>query len=219
MRYLLLVCFAGAALGQGTETKPKADDYEVHAQAPNAAIGAEFTVHSFSRGEQSFLAEDYLVVEVALFPPKGETIEVGNAQFALRINGRKQLLQPQPPTMVVASLEHPEWEQPGAHTEVGASAGNIGGVMGVPPRNTNPFPGSPPPAGTRPPPVEIPKDNPSGLPKEPPVKVGELLLATALVEGPHHAATSGFLYFPFRGKIGSIKTLELIYQDAVLKLR
>jgi hypothetical protein len=46
-----------------------------------------------------------------------------------------------------------------------------------------------------------------------------LLTETALVEGPHHSAISGFLYFPFGGKVKSIKTLELLYQDAVLKLR
>ena len=42
---------------------------------------------------------------------------------------------------------------------------------------------------------------------------------TALEEGPHHTATSGFLYFPYRGKTNAIKTLELVYGDVVLKLR
>ena len=206
--------------GQGTETKPKVEDYEVHAQAQNAAIGAEFMVHSFSRGEQNFLAKDYLVVEVAVFPPKRETLVVQNANFSLRINGRKESLQAQPPTMVAAALQHPEWEQPsGARPEVGAGVGNIGVVMGGPPRNNNPFPGSQPPGSQLPPRVEIPKDNPGGLPKEPPVTADELLIETALVEGPHHAAVSGFLYFPFQGKISSIKSLELLYRNAVLKLR
>jgi hypothetical protein len=66
--------------------------------------------------------------------------------------------------------------------------------------------------------VEVPRDNPAGVRKEP-VKADALLIETALVEGPHHSAISGFLYFPFRGKIGSIKSLELLYLDAVLKLR
>jgi hypothetical protein len=219
VRYLLPLCCAGLLLGQGTEPKPKPEDYEVHAQARNAAIGAEFMVHSFSRGEQAFLAKDYLVVEVALFPPKGQTIDAQNASFSLRINGKKELLQPHPASMVAAELQHPEWQQPtGVRPEVGAGAGNIGVTMGGPPRNTNPFPGSQPPGSQLPPRVEVPRDNPTGMQKEP-VKADVLLTETALVEGPHHSAISGFLYFPFGGKVKSIKTLELLYQDAVLKLR
>jgi hypothetical protein len=220
MRYLILICFAGSMFGQGTETKRKPDDYEAHGQAGSAAIGAEFTVHSFSRGEQSYIAQDYLVVEVALFPAKGETLAVENGSFQLRLNGKKQLLQPQPATMVAADLQHPEWQQPGGvRPEIGGSLGNVGVIMGGPPRNNSPFPGSNPPGSQAPQPVPIPKDNPSGLQKEPPVKAEELVVQTALVEGPHHAAFSGFLYFPFKGKISSIKSLELLYEDAVLKLR
>jgi hypothetical protein len=94
--------------------------------------------------------------------------------------------------------------------------GNIGVVINPPQANPNPFPGSR--TSGPPPPVEIPKDNPSGVTKEQ-VDPGRLLLATALEEGQHHAPISGFLYFPFRGNVKSIKTLELQYQDTVLKLR
>src|ERR1035437_9956469 len=106
MRYCLLFCCAALAFGQGTDTKKKAEDYEVHAQAKSAAIGAEYMVHSFSRGEQSFIAQDYLVVEVALFPPKDTNITARNG---LRINGKKQGLLPQAPQMVSAAMQHPEW--------------------------------------------------------------------------------------------------------------
>src|SRR5271157_4221493 len=116
MRYWLLL-FSAAAFGQGTEAKPKAEDYEAHASTRTAAIGAEYMVHSFSRGDKAFLAKDYLVVEVALFPPKGETIEVRNSDFELRINGRKALVTPDAVSMVAASLQHPEWEQPGPNGE------------------------------------------------------------------------------------------------------
>jgi hypothetical protein len=55
--------------------------------------------------------------------------------------------------------------------------------------------------------------------KAEPVDPYKLLMETALEEGQHHAPISGFLYFHFRGNIKSIKTLELVYQDTVLKLR
>lgn len=218
MRYGLLLFCAGAAFGQGTEPKAKAEDYEVHASTPTAAIGAEYLVHSFSRGDQAFLAKNYLVVEVALFPPKDATIQVRNSDFSLRINGKKAPLLPEAVSMVAGSLQHPEWEQPGPYGEIDASTGNAGVVIGGPPRNPNPFPGSNPPGSQLPPRVEVPKDNPSGVEKEH-VKAEVVAVETALVEGPHHAAFSGFLYFPYRGKGSSVKTAELQYQDAVLKLK
>jgi hypothetical protein len=220
MRYLLLLCSAGLLSGQGSDPKRSAEDYEVHAQAKDAAIGAEFTVHSFSRGEAMFVVQDFLVLEVAIFPPKGATLEIHNTDFVLRINGRKQLLEAAAPTLVVADRQHPEWRQPDPTVQASAGINNTGVTIGGPPVNRNPFPGSQTPGtGTRTyPPVEIPRDNPSGVQKEP-VDAAELLLQTALVEGPHHSATSGFLYFPFRGKVSSIKTLELLYRDGELKLR
>jgi hypothetical protein len=218
MRYWLLLLPAAAAFGQGTEPKPKAEDYEVHAGTRTAAIGAEYMVHSFSRGDKAFLAKDYLVVEVALFPPKGETIEVQNSDFSLRINGRKAMLLPEAVSMVAGSLQHPEWEQPKPTGEIDAGAGNAGVILGGPPRNPNPFPGSNPPGSQLPPRVPVPQDNPGGVEKEQ-VKAEVIAVETALVEGPHHAAFSGFLYFAYRGKPSSVKTLELLYRDAVLKLK
>jgi hypothetical protein len=219
MRYLLLFCCASLLAAQGTETKRTAEEYEVHTQAKNFAIGAEFTVHSFSRGEEMYLAKDFLVVEVAIYPAKGETFEIHDSDFTLRINGR-QLLYDAPPDLVVAARQHPEWKPPkdGLTAQAGGSIGNAGATIGTAPVNANPFPGSQRPGTPQYPPVDIPRDNPSGIEKEP-VDAGELLRQTALVEGPHHAAVSGFLYFPHRGKIGAIKTLELLYRDAVLKLR
>ena len=220
MRYLLLLCCAGLIFGQGTETKPKVEDYQVHGQVNSGAIGAEFMVRSYSRGEQVFIAKDYLVVEAAIFPPKGTTFDLQHNDFCLRINGKKELLEAVAPTMVLSDMQHPEMkpENGGLHAQAGGSLGNAGVVFGGPPVNNNPFPGGLPPQNRLPPPVEIPRDNPSGVTKEP-LNPAEVLLWTALVDGPHQAVTSGFLFFPFRGRVTSIKTLELLYQDAVLKLR
>jgi hypothetical protein len=225
MRYLLLLCCSSLIFGRGTETKAKVEDYEVHVQAKDVAIGAEFMVHSYSRGEQVFIAKDFLVVEVAIFPPKGTTVEVGNGDFALRMNGKKELLDAVPPTAVLSYMQHPEWnpEREGPHATAGAGAGNIGVMVGGPPVNPNPYPGTQMPSGapipnSPYPPVDIPRDNPGGV-KITPADPAQLLLQTALEEGRHHAPVSGFLFFRYRGKIGAIKSLELVYQDAVLKLR
>src|SRR5579872_2770761 len=104
-----ILSLATVAFAQpGTEPKPSAADYPVHAMDGETGIGAEYTVHSFSHGEAYYIAKDYLVVEVALFPAAGKTIDVHAIEFSLRINGRKQALIPGSPEMVAASLSHPE---------------------------------------------------------------------------------------------------------------
>ena len=220
MRFLLLLCAAGLVFAQGTETKGKAEEYDVHGPLKAGQIGAEYMVHSYSRGEQMFIAKDYLVVEVAIFPTKGTQFEVAHTDFSLRINGKKEVLLAVAPTMVATDMEHPENkpQRDGPHLEAGGGIGDIGVSTGGPPVNPNPFPGSKKP-GTPPyPPVEIPRDNPGGATKEP-LNPIEVLMTTALVEGPHRGPTSGFLYFPYRHKMSSLKSLELVYGDAVLKLK
>jgi hypothetical protein len=218
MRYLLLICCCLSLVFGGTETKPKVEDYEVRGQAGNLAIGAEYTVHSYGRGEQMFIAKDYLVVEVALFPPKGATFEVGLGDFALRINGKTELLA-SAPNFVVADMHHPEFQTaPWAQASGGVDGHDV--IIGGPPQD-HPFPGSTVPTSPQPqprPPLEIPKDNPSGVKAEP-VDPYKLLMETALEGGQHHAPVSGFLYFHSRGNLKSIKTLELVYQGAALKLQ
>jgi hypothetical protein len=224
MRYTVCLCaflcaflFAAApASAQGTTLKATPAEYPVHANAGSVVVGAEFMVHSFSQGEQTFIAQDYLVVEVALFPEKGESIDVNPGQFSLRVNGRKIALMPQVPAMVAASLNHSEWQQrPGGTADIGM--GNAGVGIGHP-RQTSPFPGAPPESRLPRPPRAPDGDNPGGVEKEQ-VKPEELVVRTALPEGVHRGAVSGFLYFAYKGKTGSIKSLELLYEGAVLKLR
>jgi hypothetical protein len=214
--FLYFLYAAALAFAQGTTAKPTPGEYPVHGNAGSIAVGAEFMVHSFSQGEQTFIAQDYLVVEVALFPPKGESVDVEPGKFSLRINGQKIALMPQAPAMVAASLNHREWQQrPGATADIGM--GGVGVGLGHP-RQTSPFPGTPPESRLPRPPHAPDADLPSGVEKEQ-VKPEELVVQTALPEGVHRGAVSGFLYFAYKGKTSSIKSLELQYEGAVLKLR
>jgi hypothetical protein len=216
MRCILFLWAAALAFAQGTTPKPTPAEYPVHAEAGSIALGAEFMVHSFSQGEQTFIAQDYLVVDVALFPPKGEIVSVEPGKFSLRINGRRIALMPQAPSMVAASLNHREWQdRPGATADAGI--GGVGVGLGHP-RQTAPFPGAPPEQRLPRSPRAPDADNPSGVEKEQ-VKPEELLVQAALPEGVHRGAVSGFLYFAHKGKTSSIKSLELLYEGAVLKLR
>ena len=218
LRWLLFLGFAALAFAQGTTPKPNAEAYDVHAQAGKLALGAEFMVHSFGAGEQTFIAEDYLVVEVALFAPKGESVDVEPGKFALRFNGKKTVLFAQSPSMVAASLNHPEWRYQqgrGATADLGVGGVNVG--LGHP-GQTSPFPGAP--QSRLPAPPRAPDAGaPGGLDPKEPVKPEEVLVQTALPAGVHKSPVSGFLFFAWRGKTSSIKTLELLWNDTVLKLR
>jgi hypothetical protein len=210
MRCLPFFLLTVAAFGQ-TEHKPKPEDYPAHTQASvlgkTVGLGAEFMVHSFSAGEDSYIAPAFLVVEVALYPEKGGTLQVSPTQFTLRINGKKQPLIAQPPGLVASSLSHPEGNQR-PRFQLGGGMGGIGAGTGQPRPNT--MPGQDP--------QQMPRDN-SGEERRPRVKPEELVVKTALPQGEFKGPVSGFLYFSYKGKAGSIKSLELLYEDAVIKLR
>ncbi len=192
MRPLLLLGLAGAVFAQGTTPKAKPEDYPAHAQARSAALGAEFMVHSFSGGEQTYVARGFLVVEVALYPPHGQNVDVHSGNFVMYINGRKQELLPQPPSLVAASIAHPDWNST-RHVEANAGAGPV--------------------SVGRPMPAQVPHAQTTQSKPE------QVLIETALPQGEHHAPVSGFLFFAYSGRVQAIKSLELRYEDAILRLR
>ena len=202
---------------EGTPPKPSAGEYPAHATSGNLAIGAEYMVHSFGSGEQMYLAENYLVVEVALFPPKGEGITAGAAGFTLRVNG-KALLYAQNPQMVAANLNRRDYNSPrGPTADLGMGGVNIG--LGYP-QGRSPVPGAPDDRRRLPNPPRAPDAGApgGGEPKEQ-VRPEEVLLRTALPEDAHRGPVSGFLYFLYTGKASGLKSIDLLFQDAAIKLK
>jgi|ERR1035437_3604716 hypothetical protein len=227
MRYLLFLAAALAAHAQGTSglgtssegTPPKASaaEYPVQAKSGSLAIGAEYMVHSFGSGEQMYLAENYLVVEVALFPPKGESVTADATKFALRVNGKKTLLNAQNPPMVASNLNRRDYNAPrGATADMGVGGVNVG--LGYP-QGRDPVTGAPNgrrlPAPPRAPDAGVPGGD---EPKER-LRPEELLIRTALPGGEYKGPVSGFLYFPYEGKASGLKSIDLLFEDAVMKLK
>src|SRR5215510_1241049 len=100
----------GLAFAQGTSPKPLAAEYEVHGRAGSLDIGAEYMVHSFSAGEEMYIAEDYLVVEIALYPlMKDDPLPVDLDEFKFRLN-HKTVIQPHQPAQAAASLTYRPWQ-------------------------------------------------------------------------------------------------------------
>jgi len=181
-------------------------------------MGGEFLIHSFSGQGVTNVVPDYLVVEVALCPPKGATMQVQAAVFALRWNGKKTVAAAGLGE-VKSSLGHPQWRS-GPHPDASAGAGMGGGVIWRAPGQPQPIPGQAPPVGT-PRPLPGSDEDPlgGGVPRTPRLTAQELLVETALPEGESRGPVSGYLYFPFRGKAAFLKSVELLFGDAVVKLR
>lgn len=209
MRWSILWLAAGLAFADGTTPKPSPADYDVHANAGPFDIGAEYMVHSFSAGEEMYLAERYLVVEVAFYPPlKTDTVTVDLKKFRLRLN-HKTTIEADAPSQAAASLTPTMFDyQPPSRVSIGAGAGPIGVGIGQPQ-----YPGQAPPRPRAPEP-----DPPGGIERRQ-VSPEEVLLNTALPAGEHKGPVSGFVYFPFVGKTKSVKSVELIYDSTTLKLK
>ncbi len=206
------ICFSTAlALAQGTTPKPSPTDYDVHIMAGPVDIGAEYMVHSYSNGEQMFLAERYLVVEVAFYAPlKDDPIHIDLAKFGLRLN-HKTLLHAVAPAEAAASLRQSPW----AVQQPSRVSGGIGvGPIGIP-IGQSPYP----PTTRGPTPPRAPEADPPGGIERTRVTPEEVLLNTALPAGENKGRVSGFVYFPFTGKPGSLKSIELVYDSVSLKLK
>ncbi len=168
---------------------------------------AEFCGHSVPHSGTTYFTADYLVVEVEVLPDKGSPIRLGASQFRLRLNGRKELLPSESPGMVAGSLKYGDWNQ---RPQVGAQAGPV--ILGGP-RQDPRFPGDRQPDTGRP----APRTN--AAEKEPPKTDAEAVVEAALPEGPTLGPTKGLVYFPYRGKMKSLKSIELLWDERVLKLR
>jgi hypothetical protein len=196
----------------GTDTKPEPDDYPVHASAGKVSLGAEYMVRSVQRYNRTFFARGYLVIEVALYPSKGEALTVSSKHFTVRVNGKKRVLFPESAGFVVASMKYPDWERRPT-VLAGGGLGNTGVIIGGPPV-TERFPGDPRPPQTRLPrqPRAPEMEDRSGLEREASVSAEEVVVHGALPEGEISEPASGYLYFAYKKKTKSIRTLDLIYQ-------
>lgn len=200
-RLALVSLFPLLAIGDRLDPLPKPTDYAVNGKVAAAAIGAEYLAHSVAVRENSFAVDDYLVVEVGFYPAKGHNVHISSNNFTLRVNGKSPLFA-QTPGMVVASLKYSDWEQR-ATLQGGAGVGGTGVILGRP-RQQPRFPGDESSPDARPP--NLPRVPTEIAPVERQVvRAEDVVVECALEEGMTSAARRGFLYFPWKGKLKSIK--------------
>ncbi len=184
----------------GTAPKPKPGDYPVQARVGDIDVAAAYLVHTLPAESTNFLVPDYLVVEIAIYPPKSQAVAASSGQFHLRVNGKKDVLA-DTPEMVAMSLKYPHWE---GHKGIEAQVG-VGPVILGREQPTERFPGDQRPnAGQVPRPPKVETD-------PPPQTAAEAAVALAFPDCPCQKPVSGYVYFRYDGRTKSIKSLELIW--------
>ena len=197
---LVLAYFPASLLADGLKVRPSVTNYAVHEKTGKIDIGAELRYRAVpARGGTIFLRET-LVVEVALFGPRGKRLEISTGHFSLRINGKGLPLMPQGPELVIYTDKY------GSNPELTVGVNDSRVILGGPEPGPR-FPGDTRSTTSRGPPrVEDP--NRPAVKVEDPV---ERMRGAALPDGRQMLPVAGCLYFQYKKKMKSIKSLELLY--------
>ena len=156
------------------------------------------------QGEMKAVAsEHHLIVEVTVKATKGQPVRITAQQFHLRVNGAKLAIGPDTAGMAAAAIYFPDWH---GRQGVEAQAGPV--IVGRPQPRPR-FPGDPSA------PVHGAEDQGQSL--------AAAMTAAGLPEGEVMTERGGLLYFPWKGRVAKIKTLELLWDvdggERVVKLR
>lgn len=206
MRLALVLSIAALLGAQGTGPKSGPADYPVHVQMDSVTLAAEYLVRSLPNAKETLVANDYLVVEAALFGPPYSRLKMSPDNFSLRINSKGEPLTPELPGLVAQSVKFPGVRP---HLETTATmGGGDGGTVSI---------------GPRPPPSRFPGDGNDRVAAPTVSEVNQendveyRVRNASLPEGEHPLPRSGLLYFYYRGKTKNIHSVELIYNGAMGK--
>lgn len=182
---------------QGMAARATPADYQAQAKAGDVTIAAEFLGHSVPTSENILSAQDFVVVETALYGPAGAKLNLAVDDFSLRINGKKTPAPAEPYVVVFKSLKDPELEPTAAATKAKTSSISTGGG------------GSNADANLPPPVFHVPIAVQRAMEQR--------VQRASLAEGERPLPQAGLIYFQYRGKPESIHSLELIYSGSAGK--
>ena len=131
-----------------------------------------------------------MVVETGLFGAEGARIKLSVEDFTLRINGKKSTLSSQPYGFVTASLKDPEWVAPeeAQKKEKSKTGISTGGQSD---------------SGSMPVIIHVPIELRRAM--------ALYVQKSALPEGDRPLPVAGLIFFPYRGGVKGIHSLELLY--------
>src|SRR5665213_1215230 len=161
-------------------------DYQGQAKVGAFTLAAEFDAHGVSTPEAVYSNEDYVMVEVAFYGPADKPLKLAQSEFSLRVNGKPAVAEPFARTF--GSLKDPSWEPPSSASKAGKTSLGTGGDNQ----------GDPPPS-------------PPKMPFEMKRSMQQRVQKAELPEGDRMLPVAGLLFFSFRGKAESIRSLELLY--------
>jgi hypothetical protein len=211
---LLIVQYGNAQISSipGFEPRAKVSDYAVSKplRGESRFLAAESLARSVpvSRGGMLF-AENHIVIEAAFYGPVRSTVSLAAEHFTLVVNGKKPEILPDTPGSVAGSMRDSIFST-GPNLQASGSVGDAGVILGrrrpqtgIPDLDTQP--------GQRPLPPRAPgPENRSGKTTQP-MDVREEIERVSLTRGEFKLPTGGLLYFPYGGKLKSIKSMVLRY--------
>jgi len=179
---------APASESKGLPPRAAPADYQAHTQAGAFTLAAEFVGHSVPTPEATYSTEDFVVVETGLFGPPETRAKLSIGDFSLRINGRKMASPSQPYGLSFSSLKDPQWEPP-SKSKTSKPTLDAGGGQ----------PNDSLPTIVRMP-IELKRT------------MQQRVQRASMPEGDRPLPAAGLLFFEYRGKPESIRSLELIYE-------
>ena len=178
---------ASANESKGMPPRATPGDYQAHTQAGTLTLAAEFMRHSVPTPEATYTTEDFVIVEAGLFGPPQARLTLSIGDFSLRINGKKVASPSQPYGLSFSSLKDPEWEPPskpkGDKPTLDAGGGK--------------------PDDTFKPVIRMPIELKRTMQQR--------VQRASMPEGDRALPVAGLLFFEYRGRPESIRSLELIY--------
>jgi hypothetical protein len=207
--FLFLAASSAVLVAQGTKPRTSPTAYPAHADLKGITVAAENLGHSITSDYGAYVAREFLVIEVAVFSVDKKPLSFSAGNFSLRVNGSKVPLLPQTPGLVADTIKYEDWSQ-GTRVTGSAGDGDTGVIVGGP-RPTERFPGDPNGNPRIPKPPSVDTNDPN-VPQRQDLPVGEAVQRSSLPEGTKLVAPfSGFVFFPFKGKLKKVKSLELLY--------
>jgi hypothetical protein len=207
MRLVVSFLLSGAVLfGQALPPRPAPADYAAHGEDKGVKIAAEVLSPDQVRNMFSTDLSNYVVIEVAVWPPAGKTLDLSSVDFALKLDGNRSPIRPVSPRTIAGVLQRKGRSRRDdivLYPTVGVTTGSWG-------TGTNVGVGVGMGGGGAPGPASTDQDR-----RTMQMELEERDLPDTIVQKP----VAGYLYFPAGSKNRKLTTVELLYDSDAASLK
>lgn len=200
--------FSGLAAGggpAGVTPRPRASDYPVRQNTQTATIAAAIVpADQAAKMFSPEIAKQYIIVEVAVYPESGATVDLKPLLFTLKVGDR--FSNAEQPADVWAAPDHRPVlgsQSTAVTAETGVAYGRTTGPEGRSTQNLETYSG----VAVGPAPPGPPNSGPD------PAAVADKIWNKALPEGQTAQPVAGYVYFPQYAKKRKSDAVQLSYSD------